>query len=234
LAENGVEYSVVVPVYNEEESLEVLFGEIRQVMNGLPGGYEVFFVNDCSDDSSIEIIRRLSGENGGVVRLIDLPRRSGQTCALRAGIEAASGRVIITLDADLQNDPADILRLLEKMREDNCDMVCGWRLARRDTFLKARLSKLGNVLQRLFTGMRIHDISCTLRAFKKEAGRRIALNWEGQHRFIPLSLSLQGFKVSEIVSNHRDRRFGHSKYGHKRIFRVMVDFLRVMAAKGRR
>lgn len=234
MAEAGVQYSVVIPVYNEEESLDVLFREVHPVMSALPGRYELILVNDCSNDQTGPILKRLAQENPDIVRVIDLPQRSGQTRAMRVGIDAAKGELIITLDADLQNDPADIPRMLEKMKEDKCHMVCGWRKTRRDTFLKARLSKTGNVLQRTFTGMKIHDISCTLRIFTKETGQKIALNWEGQHRFIPLSASLQGCQVSEIISNHRDRRFGCTKYGHKRIFRVMVDFVRILAVRGRR
>jgi len=143
------------------------------------------------------------------------------------------GNVAVTLDADLQNDPADIPKLLKKM-EEGYDCVCGWRKSRQDTLLKAGLSKFGNIMQRLLTGMRIHDVSCTLRAYRKECVPDIALNWEGQHRFIPLSLSLQGYKIGEIVSNHRKRQFGSTKYSHKRIFRVVSDFFKILKTKGKK
>ena len=123
--------------------------------------------------------------------------------------------------------------MLKKMEEGNYDCVCGWRKARQDTLLKAGLSKFGNILQRLFTGMKIHDVSCTLRIYKQACIDKIALNWEGQHRFIPLSLSLQGYRIGEIVSNHRLRKFGTTKYSHKRIFRVITDFFKVLKARGR-
>lgn len=227
-----VAYSLVIPVYNEEESLEPLLAEILQAVAPLRRRYEVIFVDDCSSDRSPLILKEFEEKFPEAVRVIRLPQRSGQTFALRKGLDTVRGEVAVSLDADLQNDPADIPRLLKKI-EDGNDCVCGWRKSRQDTLLKAGLSKLGNVLQRLFTGMKIHDVSCTLRAYKKGCLDKIALNWEGQHRFIPLSLSLQGYKVDEIVSHHRKRRFGVTKYSHRRIFRVMVDFLKVLKARGR-
>ena len=110
---------------------------------------------------------------------------------------------------------------------------CGWRKARQDTFLKAVFSKLGNILQRMFTGLTIHDVACTLRAYKASWAAKIPLNWEGQHRFIPLSLSLQGCRIGEIVAHHRERKFGYSKYSHKRIFKVVVDFFRILKTRGK-
>jgi len=226
-----VNYSIIVPVYNEEESLKPLFTEILSVMTPLNQPYEIVFVDDCSSDASPEIMKDFQQRLPEVVRIIWLENRSGQTFALRKGLDSSTGQIAITLDADLQNDPADIPKLLEKLKEGN-DCVCGWRKSRQDTPLKAGLSKFGNVLQRLFTGMTIHDVSCTLRAYKRHCVSKIALNWEGQHRFIPLSLSLQGYKINEIVSNHRKRQFGTTKYSHKRIFRVIGDFFRVLKTKG--
>ncbi len=220
------EYSVVTPVYNETESLSPLFAQLKSQLDALHSPYEVIFVNDGSTDGSLQKLREFQKEFPERVRVIHLPQRQGQTYALKVGIGQAIGRIIITLDADLQNDPADIPKLLAKISE-GYDLVCGWRKSRHDTPLKMALSKFGNVLQRIFTGMTIHDISCTLRAYKRECAKQLSLEWEGQHRFIPLILSKKGFKVSEIVSNHRVRQYGFSKYGHKRIFRVMTDFFRV-------
>jgi len=228
-----VDFSVVIPVYNEEESLKLLFSEILQAMTPLNRAYEIVFVNDGSSDQSGAILGTFKQQLPEVVRILSLPKRSGQTYALKEGLKAVRGAVAITLDADLQNDPADIPRLLAKMKE-GYSCVCGWRKARQDTLLKARLSKCGNVLQRMFTGLKIHDVSCTLRAYQKDCLDKIALNWEGQHRFIPLSLSLQGYKIGEIISHHRRRRFGYTKYSHKRIFRVIMDFFRILKAKGRK
>lgn len=227
MPEKVIEYSVVVPVYNEEESLKPLLSEILQAMTSLGCAYEIIFVNDGSCDGSSAVLREFELEVPELVRVISLLERGGQTHALRKGLEASRGRVVITLDADLQNDPADISKLLAKMAQ-GYDCVCGWRKDREDTPLKAGLSKLGNILQRLLTGMKIHDVSCTLRAYRRECLDKIILDWEGRHRFIPLSLSLQGCRVDEIVSHHRGRKFGRSKYGHRRIFRVVRDFFKVL------
>lgn len=234
MPEKILDYSIVVPVYNEEESLKPLFSELLKVMVPLNKPYEIVFVNDCSSDQSPAIMAEFEKEFPEVVRVIHLPERSGQTFGLRKGLDASKGAIAMTLDADLQNDPADIPKMLEEMNEGNYDCVCGWRKARQDTLLKAGLSKFGNVMQRTFSGMKIHDVSCTLRIYKRECVDKIALNWEGQHRFIPLSLSLQGYRVGEIVSNHRLRQFGSTKYSHKRIFRVVTDFFKVLKARGKK
>jgi glycosyltransferase involved in cell wall biosynthesis len=226
------EYSIVVPVYNEEGSLRELFGELLTVMTPMSKAYEIIFVDDCSNDQSPVILKELAQSLPEIVRVISLPQRSGQTFALRQGLQAVKGKIAVTLDADLQNDPADIPRLIEKIN-GGFDCVCGWRKSRQDTLLKAGLSKFGNIMQRLFTGMKIHDVSCTLRAYRRECVGKIALNWEGQHRFMPLSLSLQGYKLDEIESHHRKRKFGTTKYSHKRIFRVIGDFFRMLKTKGK-
>lgn len=232
MSEKLISYSVIVPVYNEEESLKPLFAELVAVMTPLNKLYEIVFINDCSSDRSLSIMEGFQEEFPEVVRILDLRERRGQTYGLRKGLDVSKGGVAVTLDADLQNDPADIPKMLDKMKE-GFDCVCGWRRSRQDTPLKAILSKTGNILQRSFTGMKIHDVSCTLRIYKRACINKIALNWEGQHRFIPLSLSLQGYRVGEIVSNHRLRKFGVTKYSHKRIFRVIGDFFKVLKAKGR-
>lgn len=219
-------YSVVIPVYNEEESIQTLFGELRDQMEKLGEPYEVIFVNDASSDGTPRLLQSFQENEPSVVRIVHLRQRSGQTRALRKGLDEARGRTIITLDADLQNDPADIPVLLKKMREGYA-MVCGWRKARQDTFLKARLSKTGNFFQRLLTGLKIHDVSCTLRVFEAEHRNKIRLEWEGAHRFIPLFLVKEGLRVGEIVCHHRPRRFGQSKYTHKRLPKVVTDFFRI-------
>jgi glycosyltransferase involved in cell wall biosynthesis len=227
-----LDYSIVIPVYNEEGSLKVLFQEILTAVTPLGRRYEIIFVDDRSDDQTPIILKELEQNLPEIVRVITLDRRSGQTFALRKGLSEAKGAIAITLDADLQNDPADIPRLIEKIKQGN-DCVCGWRKSRQDTLLKAGLSKFGNVMQRALTGMKIHDVSCTLRAYRRDCIEKIALNWEGQHRFMPLSLSLQGYKLDEIVSNHRQRKFGKTKYSHKRVFRVVGDFFKILKTKGR-
>ena len=232
MPDRPVEYSIILPVHNEEESLKPLFEEILHVMTPLNRPYEVIFVNDGSSDRSLEIIEGFRNHFPEVVRVINLSARSGQTYGLKRGLDAAKGEIAITLDADMQNDPADIPIMLKKMQE-GYDCVCGWRKARQDTILKAGISKCGNIFQRLFTGVKIHDLSCTLRIYNRDCIDKIALNWEGQHRFIPLSLSLQGYRVGEVVSNHRLRKYGATKYSHKKMFRVVKDFFKLLKTKGR-
>ena len=227
-----MDYSIVIPLYNEVDSLKIILSEIKEAMKMCGGAYEVIFVNDGSTDGSGNLLNRWAREAPLIVKAIDLPQRQGQTQALRTGLAQAQGAIVITLDADLQNDPADIPRLILKMKK-GYGCVCGWRKARQDTFLKAVFSKLGNILQRMFTGLTIHDVACTLRAYKASWAAKIPLNWEGQHRFIPLSLSLQGCRIGEIVAHHRERKFGYSKYSHKRIFKVVVDFFRILKTRGK-
>ena len=222
-----LDYSVVIPVYNEDESLDTLFSEIKTQLATLLGTYEIIFVNDCSDDRSSDKMQAFAQQLPDKVRIVNLTQRSGQTVALNKGLEVAGGDIVITLDADLQNDPADIPKLIARMQQ-GYDVVCGWRKDRHDPSLKKVLSKLGNILQRAITGMRIHDVSCTLRAYKKGCLNDLKLTWEGQHRFIPLMLSKKGYRVGEIVTNHRDRQFGYSKYAHKRIFKVIADFFKIL------
>jgi glycosyltransferase involved in cell wall biosynthesis len=226
-----MKYSFVIPVYNEEESLKPLVDEIAEVMKKVSEGFEIILVDDCSDDRSPAIMDEFQKNDPEGVQVVRLPERCGQTFAMRKGLDAMRGEYAVTLDADLQNDPHDLPKMITKMSE-GYDVVCGWRKTREDKFLKAKLSKFGNVLQRLVSGLKIHDVSCTLRLLTKECAQKAALNREGQHRFIPLSLSLQGYRVGEIVANHRPRRYGQTKYSHKRVFKVVVDFFKILIAKG--
>lgn len=228
----GILYSLVIPVYNEEDSLNRLMYEIVQTMDALQEDYEVILINDGSTDGSLAILEELKGEFPSRIEIINLPERHRQTFAMRRGLEAARGEIVITLDADLQNDPSDIPKLLAKMGA-GYDVVCGWREERQDKRLKSSLSKLGNISQRMLTGLSIHDVSCTLRAYHRKCIAKIPLNWEGQHRFIPLSLSLQGYRIGEIVVNHRPRQYGFSKYSHRRIFKVATDFFRILSRRGK-
>jgi len=226
-------YSIVIPVHNEQDSLTTLHEEIQRAMRSVSAEYEEIFVNDGSTDRTLEILKRFEKENPQRTRIIHSQQRRGQTDALRKGLEAVQGNVAITIDADLQNDPSDIPRLIDALNEDGYAVICGWRKARQDRPFKAFLSKLGNILQRSFTGLNIHDVSCTMRAYKKECLEKIPLRWEGQHRFIPVSLALQGYKVGEVIAHHRQRRFGKTKYSHKRIFQVIVGFFKVLKQRGR-
>ena len=227
------EYSVVIPVFNEEDSLEILFTEITTQMRLLGSSFELIFVDDCSFDHSFSIMENFKSGSPVPVHVVRLNKRSGQTCALKNGLERATGNVIITLDADLQNDPVDIPRLISRLKE-GYDMVCGWRKSREDKPLKKYLSKLGNIFQRRISGLKIHDVSCTLRACYRHCLPSIDLEWEGQHRFIPLSLFLKGYKITEVLTHHHRRKFGYSKYGHQRIGKVIIDFLRILSPARRK
>jgi len=222
-------YSVVIPVYNEEESLEILCREIMAVFTDLKGDLEIVFVNDGSTDQSARILQSLVNMYQPRVRVITCPQRVGQTAAIKMGLDAVAGETVITLDGDLQNDPADIPLLIERL-EQGYDVVCGWRRARRDKPLKIFLSCLANGLQRTLTGLPIHDISCTLRAYRRECLGRLILSRAGEHRYIPLILALGGYRIAEVVCHHRPRRYGYSKYSHKRALKVIIDFGRIFWA----
>jgi len=217
------EISVVIPVFNEEGSLELLQGEIAAALTPLARPFEVIYVDDRSNDRSREILLDLHRRDPRV-RVIALGGRSGQTAAMAAGFDQARGDVVVTLDADLQNDPADIPRLLLGL-EGGADVVAGWRKRRQDGFVLRRLpSSLANRLIALVSGVAVHDTGCTLKAFRREVVERLPIYAE-QHRFLPVLSAGSGAQVTEVVVNHRPRRFGKSKYGIGRALRVLVDLL---------
>jgi glycosyltransferase involved in cell wall biosynthesis len=223
-----VALSLVVPVFNEEESLPVLFEEIVRALDGmgLAGrAAEIIFVDDRSTDHSLERLLELRARDPRVV-VVRFRRNCGQTAALAAGFDVARGRTIVTLDADLQNDPADIPRLVREL-ERGFDIVAGWRRKRHDGFFLRRLpSRLANRLIALVTGVRIHDTGCTLKAFRRELVKNMSIYGE-QHRFLPLLSAGSGARLSELVVNHRPRRFGYSKYGLGRATRVLLDLVAI-------
>jgi glycosyltransferase involved in cell wall biosynthesis len=217
--------SIVIPVYNEEESLPQLYGEICAAMEGDPGRtYEVIFVDDGSTDGSAAICRTLAARKG--VRLIIFRRNFGQTAAMAAGFDAARGEVIVPMDADLQNDPRDIPRLLAKI-DEGFDVASGWRARRQDKFLSRRLPSLvANWLISRITGVQLHDYGCTLKAYHRDLAEHMHLYGE-MHRFLPVLASWAGASVEEIAVNHRPRVFGHSKYGIDRTLRVVLDLITI-------
>ena len=217
-----MDISIVVPVYNEEESINQLYDELTEVMSKLNKKYEIILVDDGSTDTTAKALKEMARKDSHVV-VVKLRTNFGQTPALMAGFHNASGNIIITLDADLQNDPADIPRLLEKLNK-GFDVVCGWRMDRQDNIIKKIPSKFSNWLNRRMTGVKIHDSGCTLRAYKKEAIDDIKLYGEN-HRYIPAIIAERGFKVTEIVTHHRPRRFGKSKYGAGRLLKGLLDLL---------
>ncbi len=217
--------SVVVPVFNEEESRPLLHPEIVAALEGRGEEFEILYVDDGSTDGSARILRSLAGSDRRV-RRVSLRRNFGQTAALAAGFDLARGETVVTMDADLQNDPADIPALLARIRE-GFDIVSGWRRQRRDTFLTRRLpSALANRLLRRMTGVPIHDSGCTLKAYRSNLLRRLPLYAE-MHRFLPALGAFAGARVTEVEVGHRPRRFGRSKYGITRTFRVVLDLMTV-------
>lgn len=217
--------SVVIPVYNEEENLALLYDELTEVMKTLDRPYEILFVDDGSKDTSLSILQSMQEADPKVV-VVQFRRNFGQTAAMSAGFDFSSGDVIITMDGDLQNDPRDIPKFLEKI-EEGFDVVTGWRHERKDKFLSRRLpSIIANKIISWTTGVALHDYGCTLKAFRKEVIKNIRLYGE-MHRFIPAIASGMGISFTEIKVNHRARRFGTSKYGISRTIRVVLDLITV-------
>lgn len=224
--------SVVVPVFNEEESLPRLWPELRDVLAALPLTFEVIFVDDGSRDRSAEIVRTLREEDRRV-RLVRLKTNEGETAATDAGFRAVRGRWVVTMDADLQNDPRDIPTLLAHL--DRWDAACGWRAHRGtgDSLVRRLSSRVANRLRNALSDESIRDSGCTFRAFRRECLRSLVL-YRGFHRFLPTLLRLQGYRVIEVPVNHRPRRFGRSKYGVlNRVFGATADLLVVRWMKRR-
>lgn len=217
--------SVVSPVYNEEKNLPLLYQKLRDELNGLCKNWEIIFVNDGSNDKSGQILDTLSKKDKSI-KVIEFARNFGQTAAIAAGIKAASGNVIIFIDADLQNDPKDIKKLLDKINE-GFDVVSGWRKDRKDKFFTKILpSKVANKLISIVTGVNLKDYGCTLKAYRKDALKNFTLYGE-MHRLIPAYSVLNGAKITEVVVTHHPRKFGKSNYNLWRIIKVLFDLLTV-------
>ena len=219
------ELSVVIPIFNEAENIKAIATELTTTLDALGRSYELLFVDDGSRDGSTEIIRDLC-KSLGPMKFLRLSRNYGQSAALAAGIEHSRGRDIILIDGDLQNDPADIPRLLE-VRERGFDLVSGWRKERHDAFWSRRLpSMIANKVIGMITGVRVHDYGCTLKVLRGDIARSLRLYGE-MHRFIPALVDDLGGRNSEIPVNHRPRVAGQSKYGLSRTLRVILDLITV-------
>jgi glycosyltransferase involved in cell wall biosynthesis len=224
------ELSVVVPVYNEEESVGPLYRRISQVCRDLGRTYEIVFVDDGSGDRTFELLARLHEEDPAV-KVVRFRRNYGQTAAMAAGFRHARGRVICSMDGDLQNDPIDIPRLLSKV-EEGYDVVCGWRKDRQDKLWSRRVpSVIANWIIGRITGVRIHDNGCSLKAYRASVIKKVSLYSE-MHRFIPAMTTLTGARIAEIVVTHHARQFGVSKYGLGRVWRVVLDIFVVKMITG--
>lgn len=213
--------SIVVPVYNEEDNIKELHREIKETCDKLAYKYEIIFIDDGSKDKTAERAQGLSP-----LKFIQLRRNFGQTAAMDAGIKNAKYDYIITMDGDRQNDPNDIPNLIKYLEKNDLDVVSGWRKNRKDTVMKRFTSRGANLLRKIIVKDNIHDSGCSLKLYKKECFEDINLYGE-MHRFIPALLEIKGFKVGEIVVNHRARTAGVSKYNWKRTFKGFVDMISV-------
>ena len=224
-----LDLSVVVPLYNEEESLPHLVNQLISALRPAGETFELVLVDDGSSDRTAEVLAEVSNDVPEVVAVL-LRKNYGQTAAMAAGFDVAGGEVIVSLDGDLQNDPADIPMLLAKLRE-GYDLVSGWRHQRQDAALQRKLpSRLANRLIGRVTGVRLHDYGCSLKAYRREVLADMRLYGE-LHRFLPALAFIEGARITEVKVNHRARQFGSSKYGIDRTFRVLMDLLTVWFMK---
>jgi len=215
--------SVLIPIYNEEGNLSLLYDKLEAALQKTERAYEIIFVDDGSSDGSLEILLDLREKNPNV-KIISFSRNFGQTAALSAGIDCSKGDIIIPMDGDLQTDPEDILPLLQKI-EEGYDVVSGWRKNRKDPFLNRRLpSMIANKIISWIGGVHLHDYGCTLKAYKRDILKNIKLYGE-MHRFIPIYAQWIGARVSEIPVRHSPRMSGKSKYGMNRIFKIILDLM---------
>ncbi len=220
-----LDLSVVIPLFNEEESIKPLYEGLHSVLMALNKTFEIIFINDGSSDGSYDLLCRLADQDNAL-KVINLRRNFGQTAAMAAGFDYAEGEIIIPMDGDLQNDPADIAVLLAKL-DEGFDVVSGWRKDRQDKEVLRKLtSRMANWLIGVITGVKLHDSGCSLKAYRAEILKGTRLYGE-MHRFIPALANLMGARICEVPVRHHARRFGRSKYGFKRILKVLLDLITV-------
>jgi glycosyltransferase involved in cell wall biosynthesis len=223
-------FSVVIPVYNEEGNLIPLTEELVAVLQSLNRLYEIIFVDDGSTDKSPAVLDDIRKRFSGI-KVIRFKRKFGQTAAFDAGFKTAQGDIIITMDGDMQNNPSDIPKLLEKIGE--CDLVCGWRHKRSDNFVRKMSALIANWVRNSLSKEDIRDVGCSLKAFKREYAKKLKL-YNGMHRFFPTLIKLEGGKVLEVKVSHRPRKYGTSKYNiGNRMVRAFIDLLAVCWMKKR-
>lgn len=220
-----MKFSVVIPIYNEASSVAALHHSLKYVMENLKQPYQIIFVDDCSTDDSLKMLKRITDSKGSLT-ILSLNKRSGQSAAMQAGFDISRGKFIVTMDGDLQNDPKDIPKLWNKINE-GFDIVCGWRYKREDPKNKVIISKIAGFLRRSITKEKVHDFGCTLRIFKREVLDKIYL-FRGRHRFFTLMASKLGYRIGEIKVNHSQRKYGKSKYNiSNRMGESLVDFVHI-------
>jgi len=223
--ENERELSIVIPVCDEEKNLTLLHSQLKSILETLGRSYEVIFVDDGSYDNSFSILEKLHHQDSNV-KVIQFRKNFGKAAALSAGFTQARGKIIVTMDADLQDDPQEIPNFIQKL-DEGYDLVSGWRSTRQDPFSKIFFSRLFNYLTAILTGLRIHDFNCGFKSYRKEVIKDLSLYGE-LHRYVPALTHWQGFKIGEIRVKHRPRAHGRSKYGVKRLFSGLTDLLTVM------
>jgi len=221
----NVDLSIVIPIFNEGENIDALYKELVDVLSALAVSAEILFIDDGSTDNSFDLLKRIQAQDDRVI-VIRFRKNFGQTAALSAGFDFARGNVIVTMDGDLQNDPKDIGKLLEKI-DEGYDLVSGWRQKRKDPFLSRRFpSMVANKIISLITNVKLNDYGCTLKAFRSDVAKMLKLYGE-MHRFIPAVASSMGISIAEVKVNHRERKHGKSKYGISRTIRVILDLITV-------
>ena len=213
--------SVVIPVYNEEQNVSLLHKKLSELLSRMKQKYEIIFVDDGSTDNTFRELSKLKNAN-----VIKFRKNFGQTAAMSAGFREAKGDIIISMDGDLQNNPEDIPRLVNKIQE-GYDVVCGWRIQRNDTFTKKLLSRIANTLRRILITEAVHDSGCSLKAYRRECFEDIDLYGE-MHRYIPALLGWKGFKITEIKVSHHQRKYGKTKYGYARVAKGLMDLINVL------
>ncbi|MDP6727047.1 MAG: glycosyltransferase family 2 protein [Candidatus Marinimicrobia bacterium] len=216
--------SIIIPVYNEVESIRELHGELTHVLSRYDH-YELVFVDDGSSDGSIDLLNELSNTDGHT-KVIQFYRNYGKAAALAEGFKYSSGDYVVTMDADLQDDPAEIPNLVSKL-EEGYDLVSGWKKTRHDPWTKRWPSKFFNLITRLMTGVKIHDFNCGLKIYRNSVIKTVEI-YGGRHRYIPALAGQKKFKVSEIIVNHRSRKFGVTKYGGARLFHGFFDLITIL------
>ena len=215
-----INISVIIPVYNEEKNVSILHNSLKKVLDKLKRTYEIIFIDDGSDDNTLKELVKLKK-----IKIIKFRKNFGQTAAMSAGFRAAKGKIIISMDGDLQNDPKDIPRLIKKINE-GYDVVSGWRFKRKDSISKKFFSKIANFFRRKLINDNIHDSGCSLKIYKKECIESIDLYGE-MHRYIPALLGWKGFKIGEVKVEPHARKYGKTKYGLARVFKGLLDLINV-------
>lgn len=219
----GLELSVVIPAFNEQDTVVPVYEELNDVLLSLGLSYEILFVDDGSTDDTFPRLVELHRRNPAV-KVIKFRKNFGQSAAMKAGFDHARGKLIVTMDADLQSDPHDIPRMIDTMARDRYDVVCGWRRFRNDSYQKRAFSKVANRFRVVLTGQTIHDSGCTLRVYTRQSVKNLELYGE-LHRYIPAILLWKGYRIGELETNHRERTSGTTKYNWQRLGKGFLDLL---------